>query len=183
MLFTNIYLETAGPLGDASHVTMTQKTIHASQSSDSTNDTLVEESTNNADGEECRYVPPPVVVDRPPLRYPTPNYGNQPAAGFRMQPLWPSAGKNVAGSQTPLWPPGSSLGNHSSFDIIPEPSDSSLESGKDQSLVRIKGNQEYAEFLQKTGAREFRVQQVSLCVLINSSLNSTLEEPLVALLF
>jgi len=151
--------ETTGPLGDASHVTMTQKSIHVSQSSDSTTDTLVEDTTNVTKGDDSRFVPPPVTSDRLPLRYGTPHYGNQPAAGYKMQAIWPSAGKSVAGAQTPLWPPGS-LGNQSSFDVISEPSDSSLESNA-ASLARSKGSKEYTEFLQKSGAREYRVQQVS----------------------
>ena len=126
------------------------KAAQASHSSDSTTDTLVEESLSISESEEARYVPPPTAAsDRPPQRYGTNNYGNQPAAGYKMQALWPSAGgKNVAGANlTPLWPPNS-LGNQSSFDVL---SDTSIEGSN--VTVRNAGGQEYRP---RSAARDFK---------------------------
>ena len=121
-------------------------------------DTIVEMGSDLSEVEKTRFVPLPSTNDRPPLRYGTLTYGNQPAAGPPMQAIWPNAGKNVAGSNlTPLWPPSSlGSGNHSSFDVISAQSDSSSDS--ENSIAKA---QEYHEFLQKSGAREFRVQPVS----------------------
>ena len=162
--FTEYVLDASDTIGDGSHaVVASKRSNRGSNSSDSgtvsTSETLMD-TLNTTITNEPEKVPPTVPNERPPLRYPT-AYSN-PNSGH-MQAIWPSsAGKNVAGSKnmTPLWPPNSLNRSLNSFDVLTIDSGSSSENGTPNL-----DQKEYADFLQRTGAREFEVPRVSVIVL------------------
>lgn len=139
-----------------------QRSNRSSESSDSgsasNTDTLLDTINTPSESDTNRVVPLVAPKEKSPhVSHPT--YGNHPGTAHPMQAIWPSAGKNVAGSNSTLWPPGSaSSENQSSFDVINDTTSNA-------------SNQELAELF-KAGVREFKVQPV--CIALSSQSSSSI---------